>query len=105
MPKDRYFADVLQELYDAKLTGAYLITVHESSEDLFRIYTKAGEIAAVTYGSAVGQDALEILEYYTLDSGTFFEGAAVPAGVASLKFPMKKFIDMMRKANQKIRVP
>lgn len=105
MPKDVSLADVLQDLYDGKSTGAYCITVQESSEDLFRIYTKGGEIAAVTYGPAEGQDALEILEHYTLVNGTFFEGAGVPDGVAPLKFPMKKFISMMRQVHKKIRVP
>lgn len=105
MPKNRYFAHVLQEMYDARRTGAYFITLKETSEDLFKIYIKDGELASVTYGSAVGQDALEILEYYNLQNGTFFEGFTVPAGIAPLKFPMKKFIKMMQESGTIIRVP
>ncbi|MDH4162873.1 MAG: DUF4388 domain-containing protein [Nitrospirota bacterium] len=105
MPRDRAVADVLQEVLDARKTGAYFITTKESSEDLFKIYTRDGEIRAVTYGSAQGQEALEILEFYTLANGTFFEGFDVPPGVAPIKFPMKKFIAMMRNARKMIRVP
>lgn len=105
MPRDRYLAEVLQELADAKVTGAYFITMKQSSEDLFKIFTKSGELVAVTYGSAMGQDALDILEYYTLANGTFFKDITVPPGTAPLKVPMKKFIEMMRKARVMIRVP
>lgn len=105
MPRDVSLAEVLQDLYDSRATGAYCITVKESSEDMFRIYTKGGEIVAVTYGPAVGQDAIDILEHYTLVNGTLFEGTVVPDGVAPFKFPMKKFIEMMHKVHKKIRVP
>lgn len=104
MARDRFFFDVLKELHDARLTGAYFITTKESSEDLFKIYIKDGELVAVTYGSAAGQDAIEILEYYRLQNGTFFKDFAMPANTMPLKFPMKKFIDMMRKSGTLIRV-
>ncbi len=105
MARERYFSDVLQELFDAKKSGSFFINVKESSEDLIRVYIKGGEIYNITYGSAIGQDAMDIVEYYTLQNATFFEGLAAPAGVSPLKLPMKKFIDMMRKANKKVRVP
>ncbi len=104
MARTRLLADVLQELYDDRKTGGYFITVKEASEDLFKIYAKDREIVAVTYGSASGRDALDILEYYTLVNGTFFDGLDVPAGIAPQKLPMKKFIEMMRKANKTIRI-
>lgn len=105
MPRDRFFAEVLEELQAAKKTGAYFINVKESSEDLIRIYIKTGELYALTYGSAVGQDAMDIIEYYSLQNATFFDGLAAPAGIVPLKVPMKKFIEMMRKAHKKVRVP
>lgn len=43
MPRDRVMADVLQELYEARQTGAYFITVKESSKDLFKLYIKDGD--------------------------------------------------------------
>ncbi len=105
MAKERYFADVLQELYDVKKSGSLFVGVLESSEDLIRIYIKNGEIYHFTYGSAIGQDCMDIIEYYTLRNATFFEGLAAPAGIVPSKFPTKKFIDMMRKAYKKVRVP
>lgn len=105
MAKQRDFADVLQELYVGKVNGAVFINVKESSEDLIRIYFKGGEIYYLTYGSAIGQDALDIIEYYTLNNATFFEGVAAPAGIVPAKFQTKKFIDAMEKAHKIVRVP
>jgi hypothetical protein len=104
MAQERNFADVLQELYDAKKSGSLFITVLQSSEDLIRIYLKNGEIYHLTYGSAIGQDALDIIEYYTLRNVTFLEGLEAPAGAVPSKFATKKFIDSMRKAYRKVRV-
>lgn len=105
MPQERNFSDVLQELYDARKSGALFITVLQSSEDLVRIYLKNGEIYHFTYGSAIGQDAMDIIEYYTLRNVTFLEGLEAPAGTVPSKFVTKKFIDTMRKAHIKVRVP
>ncbi len=103
MAQERYFADVLQELHDSRKSGSLFITVLQSSEDLVRIYLRGGEIYYITYGSAVGQDALDIIEYYTLRNATFLEGLAAPTGSVPAKFGTKKFIDTMRKAHIKIR--
>ena len=86
-------------------SNSLFITVLQSSEDLIRIYLKNGEIFYLTYGSAIGQDALDIIEYYALRNATFFEGLEAPAGIAALKFPTKKFIDTMRKAYKRVRMP
>lgn len=104
MAQDRNFADVLQELYNAKKSGSLFITVEQSSEDLVRIYLKNGEIYHLTYGSAIGQDALDIIEYYTLRNVTFLEGLEAPAGTVPAKFATRKFIDLMKKAYRKVRV-
>ncbi len=105
MAKIRSFADVLEELHEAKKSGQLFVKVVESSEDLIRIYLKNGEIHYVSYGSAIGQDALDIVEYYTFDNATFLEGSAAPAGTVASKFKTEKFISLMRKADKKVRVP
>jgi hypothetical protein len=104
MAKEQYFAEVLEELYGAKKSGALFLNVVESSEDLIRIYFKEGEIYYITYGSAVGQDALDIVEYYTLRNATFFEGLAAPEGTKPAKFSTKKFIASMKNTYKKVRV-
>lgn len=105
MAKYRGFADVLQELHDGKKSGQLLVNVMESSEDLVRIYLRNGELCYFSYGSAIGEDAMDIVEYYTLGNATFLEGSTPPAGTAAFKFRIEKFIDMMRKAEKKVRVP
>ena len=44
MAKERFFSDVLQEIYDGKKNGALIVDIYESSEDLMRFYFKNGEI-------------------------------------------------------------
>lgn len=98
------FADLLKEFHDGRKTGQLFVLVLQSSEDLFRIYLKDGEIYYVSYGSAIGQDALDVIEYYTLDNATFLEGSAAPAGTSAMKLQMEKFISLMRKAHKTVRV-
>lgn len=105
MAKDRLFADVLQELCAAKKSGQLFVNVTQSSEDLIRIYINKGEIYYFSYGSAIGQDAMDIIEYYTFGNATFLEASTPPAGTVASKFPAQKFIDIMRKADKKVRVP
>ncbi len=105
MARVKSFADLLQELYDDRNSGQLFVNVVESSEDLIRIYLKNGEIYYLSYGSAVGQDAMDIVEYYTFGNATFLEGSAAPAGTVASKFRMDKFISMMRKADKSVRVP
>ena len=105
MAKERPFADVLQEIYDGKKNGALFVDIYESSEDLMRFYFKNGEIYYLTYGSAVGQDCIDIIEYYTLRNATYFDGVLAPEGSVHAKFPTKKFIEAIRKTYKKVRVP
>jgi intein-encoded DNA endonuclease-like protein len=105
MAKEQYLSDLTQELYNAKKNGALFINVKESSEDLIRIYFKNGDIYYVSYGSAIGQDAMDIIEFYTLANATYFEGITAPAGTAASKFSTVKFIESMKKAYKKVRVP
>jgi len=71
-------ADVVRDLTAKKKSGALYVSVVETSEDLVRIYFEDGKIYHLRYGSAVGKDCLDILEYYNLYSVTFFEGIAAP---------------------------
>ena len=105
MARDRFFSDVMQDLRDAKKSGALFVGVRESSEDLIRIYFKNGEIYYLSYGSAIGQDCMDIIEYYTWQNATFFEDLAAPAGTTSSKFPTEKFIKLMKDTHKKVRVP
>lgn len=104
MSQEQYFADVIEELYKTKKSGSLFINVIESSEDLIRMYFKDGEIYYVSYGSAIGQDAMDIIEYYTLRNATFFEGLAAPEGIVPAKFSTKKFIALMKNTYKKVRV-
>ncbi len=104
MAKLRDFGDMLQEFHDARKNGQLFVKVVQSSEDLIRIYLRKGDIYYVSYGSAIGQDALDVVEYYTFDNATFVEGSAPPAGPAA-SFRTDKFISLMRKANKTVKVP
>jgi hypothetical protein len=105
MATERFFSDVMQDIFDARKSGALFVNVVESSEDLIRIYFKNGEIYYLSYGSAIGQDCMDIIEYYTWRNATFFENFEAPAGSAASKFPTKKFIAMIKETHKKVRVP
>jgi hypothetical protein len=104
MAKEEYFSDVLQDLHKTRKNGALFVNVAESSEDLIRIYFHDGEIYYISYGSAIGQDAVEIIEYYTLRNATFFENVSAPEDIVILKLSTDKFIALMKKAYKKVRV-
>lgn len=105
MAKDMFFADLLRDLYNTKKTGQLFVNVLQSSEDLIRIYIRRGEIYYFSYGSAIGQDAIDVVEYYTFGNATFLEGSLAPAGTAASRFSTSKFIEMMRKSYKRVRVP
>jgi hypothetical protein len=78
MAEERMLGEVMRELYDKKKSGALYVSVIETSEDLIRIYFEKGEIYHLRYGTAIGNDCLDILEFYGLYSATFFEGISAP---------------------------
>ena len=78
MNEERLLADFIKELTRAKKSGALYVSVVETSEDLVRIYFEEGRIYHIRYGTAVGNDCLDILEYYNLYSATFFQGIKAP---------------------------
>jgi uncharacterized protein DUF4388 len=96
------FADILQELYDAKKTGALYVRIVETSEDLYRLFFKDGKICHVRYGSAVGKDCLDILEYYTLAGATYFDGMNAPNLTATDLPDTEQIISLMRGFNKKV---
>lgn len=104
MARDRFFSDVMQELRDGKKSGALFVGVRESSEDLIRIFFKNGEIYYLSYGSAIGQDCIDIIEFYTWQNATFFDGLTAPADTVASKFPTDKFIAMMKTTHKKVRI-
>ncbi len=104
MPQERLFVDIVQELYDGKKTGALYVSTVETSEDLVRIYFRNGEIYYIRYGSAIGKDCLDILEYYNLWGATYFDGIDAPKGAVSDIPGTKQIIAIIRNLNKKVRV-
>lgn len=105
MVEEKLFADVIQGIYDGKKSGALYVSTVETSEDLFRIYFKNGEIYHMRYGSASGSDCLDIIEYYTLHSATFFEGIQAPERIPSMNLPPTKItIALLRGLDKRVKI-
>lgn len=105
MAEEKLFADVIQGIYEGKKSGALYVSTVETSEDLFRIYFKNGEIYHMRYGSASGSDCLDIIEYYTLHSATFFEGIQAPERIPSMNLPPTKItIALLRGLDKKVKI-
>jgi len=47
---------------------------------------------------------MDIIEFYTWQNATFFDGLAAPAGTTASKFPTEKFIKLMKDTHKKVRV-
>jgi len=105
MAGEKQLGDVLQDIFDAKKNGALYVSIVETSEDLFRIYFKDGAIYHMRYGTAVGNECLEILEYYTLYSASFFQGIRSPEGQTSPDLPeAREIIARIRKLDKPVKV-
>lgn len=103
--QEKQLAEVLQDIRDGKKNGALYISIVEMSEDLFRIYFKNGDIYHIRYGSALGGDCLELIEFYTIKSGTWFEGIESPGNAVSKDLPpMDQIIVSMKKIDKKLKV-
>jgi hypothetical protein len=104
MAEERTLGDVMRELSDKKKSGALYVSVVATSEDLIRIYFEKGEIYHLRYGTALGNDCLDILEYYDLYSATFFEGIRAPdAAVKDLPLT-GQIIDRIGGLDKKVKV-
>ncbi len=78
MAQVKLFADLLQELRSGRKNGALYISIAEKSEDMARFYFRNGELYHVRYGTAIGNDCLDIMEFYTMNSASFYEGITAP---------------------------
>ncbi len=104
MSEEKLFADVLQQFHDAKKSGALYVSIVETSEDLVRMYFRNGDIYHIRYGSAIGKDCLDILEYYNLWGATFFEEIEAPGGVVSDIPKTPEIIMMVRGHNKTVKM-
>jgi hypothetical protein len=104
MVDERMLGDVMRELSDKKKSGALYVSVVETSEDLIRIYFEKGEIYHLRYGTAIGNDCLDILEFYDLYSATFFEGIMAPDAPAKDLPSSREIIDRISGFNKKLKV-
>ena len=104
MAEELFFADVIQDFLNGKKNGALYVSVVETSEDLVRIYFKDGEIYHLRYGTAIGKDCLDILEYYNLYSAIFFEGIKAPDKPAEDLPSTREILSRIRQMNKKVKV-
>lgn len=104
MVDERMLGDVMRELSDKKKSGALYVSVVETSEDLIRIYFEKGEIYHLRYGTAIGNDCLDILEFYELYSATFFEGITAPDASAKDLPPSREIVARVSGFNKKLKV-
>jgi hypothetical protein len=103
MASDRLFSDIIQDFISAKKSGALYISVVEISEDLIRMYFKNGEIYHLRYGTAIGYDCLDVLEYYNLYGATFFEGISAPDKPATDLPPTQEILERIRQMKKQIK--
>ncbi len=104
MTKERLVADLLEEMRSAKKNGAIYISIKEQSEDMARFYFRDGELYHVRYGSAIGRDCLDILQYYILSGASFFEGIVAPDAPAKDLPSTPEIIALFRKTGQVVKV-
>jgi hypothetical protein len=105
MSEEKLLVDIIRSIYSAKKSGGLYISTVEASEDLFKIFFKHGEIDHIQYGTAHGNECLEIVEFYTLNSATFFENVRVPELVPSIPLPPTRVvIAMLARLDKKVRL-
>ncbi len=104
MADERMLGDVMKELQTAKKSGALYVSVVETSEDLVRIYFENGKIYHLRYGTAIGNDCLDILEFYNLYSATFFDGIKAPDKPATDLPGTDMIISKIMGFNKKVKV-
>ncbi|MEK6743569.1 MAG: hypothetical protein AABZ15_08165 [Nitrospirota bacterium] len=103
MAQVKLFADLLQELTSGKKSGALYISIAEKSEDMARFYIRNGELYHVRYGTAIGNDCLDIMEFYTMNSASFYEGISAPDTPAKDLPATADIIARFRKSGQSVK--
>jgi hypothetical protein len=101
---ERTFDAVLKELHQGKKTGGLYVDMVEQSEDMLKVFFEKGEISFIKYGTAVGNDVLEILEYYNLYSASFYEGITAPGKPVRDLPPTETIIKGIEALHKKIKV-
>lgn len=104
MADEQMLGDVMRGLCDKKKSGALYVSVVATSEDLIRIYFEKGEIYHLRYGTAIGNDCLDILEFYDLYSATFFEGISAPDARAKDLPPTERILSRISGLNKNVKV-
>jgi len=103
MAQVKLFADLLQELRSGKKNGALYISIAEKSEDMARFYFRDGELYHVRYGTAIGNDCLDVMEFYTMNSASFYEGITATDTPAKDLPTTADIIDRFRKSGQSVK--
>ena len=103
MAQVKLFADLLQELRSGRKNGALYVSIAEKSEDMARFYFHNGELYHVRYGTAIGNDCLNIMEFYTMNSASFYEGITVPDTPAKDLPGTADIIARFRKSGQSVK--
>ena len=74
------FADVLQEFYAKRKTGA-LFVVDQCADHMVRFYFDGGEITSMSLGPLKGKECLDRLERCDFGTALFFTGLKPPSVV------------------------
>ncbi len=102
--QERLLSDVMRDIHRERKSGALYLSMVETSEDLFRVYFEQGNIYHLRYGSASGRDCLDILEYYTIHSATYFDGIRAPGGPQADLPPTPEIIERFTRMNKAIKI-
>ncbi len=102
--QERLLSDVMKDLHRERKSGALYLSIVETSEDLFRVYFELGNIYHLRYGSASGRDCLDILEYYTIHSATYFDGIRAPGSPQTDLPPTAEIIERFARMNTIIKI-
>ena len=101
MAVEKLFADVLQEYYAGKKTGALFVSVSEASENLVRFYFKEGSIYSLSYGPVKDKECIDIIDCYNFGKAVYFDGLKAPNASADLP-PTDQIIATVRKSGKMI---
>lgn len=99
----KLFADVVEEYYRAKKTGAMFVEIAGRSENLIRFFFKDGNICNLSFGPAKDRECLDVLDCYEFQKVVLFDGMKAPTVCESLP-STQEIIDKMRACGKKVEV-